>query len=161
MKILSGQVSRALLPIDLGTFSFHKTPVLVIENFWSAEERGLFRQAMERANWNQLQDLSYVRQDFPNSGNWAKAEIAPPQGQLLLSRLEMPCIQHYVESFPNIMRRHLGFSYYSYGAGDCLLTHDDTNQGHPVGGKPAPLRRLALVTYFHETWECDWGLAFD
>ena len=157
MKILSGQVSRALLPIDLGTFSFHKTPVLVIENFWSAEERGLFRQAMERANWNQLQDLSYVRQDFPNSGNWAKAEIAPPQGQLLLSRLEMPCIQHYVESFPNIMRRHLGFSYYSYGAGDCLLTHDDTNQGHPVGGKPAPLRRLALVTYFHETWECDWG----
>ena len=157
MKILSGQVSRALLPIDLGTFSFHKTPVLVIENFWSAEERGLFRQAMERVNWNQLQDLSYVRQDFPNSGNWAKAEIAPPQGQLLLSRLEMPCIQHYVESFPNIMRRHLGFSYYSYGAGDCLLTHDDTNQGHPVGGKPAPLRRLALVTYFHETWECDWG----
>ena len=157
MKITSGQVGQTPLPVDLGTFSFHKTPVLVIENFWSAEERGMFRQAMERANWNQLQDLSYVRQDFPNSGNWAKAEIAPPQGQLLLRRLEMPCIQHYVESFPNIIRRHLGFSYYSYGAGDCLLTHDDTNQGHPVGGKPAPLRRLALVTYFHETWECDWG----
>lgn len=157
MKIKSGQVRPALLPVDLETFSFHRTPVLVIENFWSAEERNLFRQAMERANWNQLQDMSYVRQDFPNSGNWSKAEIAQSQGQLLLSRLELPCIQRYIESFPNITRRHLGFSYYSYGAGDCLLTHDDTDQGHQAGGKPAPLRRLALVTYFHEEWECDWG----
>ncbi len=157
MKIVSGHVSHARSPVGLEAFSFHKTPVLVIENFWSAEERGLFRQAMERANWNQLQDMSYVRQDFPNSGNWAKADIDEPQGRLLLSRLELPCIQHYIESFPNITRRHLGFSYYSYGAGDCLLTHDDTNQGHPADGRPAPLRRLALVTYFHEEWECDWG----
>lgn len=157
MKIKSGQVRQAPLPVGLESFSFHQTPVLVIENFWSAEERTQFRQAMNRANWNQLHDLSYVRQDFPNSGNWAKAEIAQPQGQLLLSRLEMPCIQEYIESFPNISRRHLGFSYYSYSAGDCLLTHDDTDQGHPVGGKPAPRRRLAMVSYFHEEWECDWG----
>ena len=157
MKITSGHIQQAQSAVDLETFSFHQTPVLVIENFWSAEERGHFREAMQRANWNQLQDLSYVRQDFPNSGNWAKAEIAPPQGQMLLNRLQMPCIQQYIESFPNIIRRHLGFSYYSYGAGDCLLTHDDTDQGHPTGGKPAPLRRLALVTYFHEEWECDWG----
>jgi SM-20-related protein len=108
MNINSGQVRPALLPVGLESFSFHQTPVLVIENFWSAEERTQFRQAMNRANWNQLQDLSYVRQDFPNSGNWAKAEIAQPQGQLLLSRLEMPCIQQYIESFPNITRRHLG-----------------------------------------------------
>jgi len=157
MKIVSGQVRASQFPSELETFSFHKTPVLVIENFWSAEERSQFRQAMDRANWNQLQDMTYVRQDFPNSGNWAKAEIAQPQGQLLLSRLEMPCIQQYVESFPNITRRHLGFSYYSYGAGDCLLTHDDTDQGHTSSGKPAPRRRLALVSYFHEQWECDWG----
>ena len=157
MKIVSGQVTSSQLPQGLETFSFHTTPVLVIENFWSAEERGQFRHAMERANWNQLQDMTYVRQDFPNSGNWAKAEIAQPQGRLLLSRLEMPCIQQYIESFPNITRRHLGFSYYSYGVGDCLLTHDDTDQGHPTGGKPAPRRRLALVSYFHEQWECDWG----
>jgi Predicted proline hydroxylase len=157
MNITSGQVRQAQSPADLDDFSFHQTPVLVIENFWTAEERSLFRQAMERANWNKLQDLSYVRQDFPNSGNWAKADIAPPQGQLLLSRVQMPYIQQYIESFPNIKRRHLGFNYYSYGAGDCLLTHDDTEQGHPVGGKPAPLRRIALVTYFHEEWECDWG----
>ncbi len=157
MKIVSGQVTPSQLPGGLEAFSFHKTPVLVVENFWSAEERLQFRQAMERANWNQLQDMTYVRQDFPNSGNWAKAEIAQPQGRLLLSRLEMPCIQQYIESFPNITRRHLGFSYYSYGAGDCLLTHDDTDQGHSTGGKSVPRRRLALVSYFHEQWECDWG----
>ncbi len=113
MKIVSGQVGQAQSPAGLESFSFHTTPVLVVENFWSAEERGQFREAMERANWNQLQDLSYVRQDFPNSGNWAKAEIAQPQGRLLLSRLELPCIQRYIESFPNITRRHMGFSYYS------------------------------------------------
>lgn len=157
MNIKSGQVRQAQSPADLDAFSFHQTPVLVIENFWSAGERGQFREAMQRANWNQLQDLSYVRQDFPNSGNWAKAEIAQPQGQMLLGRLQIPCIQRYIESFPNITGRHLGFSYYSYGAGDCLLTHDDTNQGHSTGGKPAPLRRLALITYFHEEWESDWG----
>lgn len=69
MKIVSGQVTSSQLPQGLETFSFHTTPVLVIENFWSAEERGQFRHAMERANWNQLQDMTYVRQDFPNSGN--------------------------------------------------------------------------------------------
>ena len=157
MNIQSGHVQQAQSAVGLDAFSFHQTPVLVVENFWSAGERSQFREAMRRANWNQLQDLSYVRQDFPNSGNWAKAEIAQPQGQLLLSRLQIPCIQQYIESFPNITGRHLGFSYYSYGAGDCLLTHDDTDQGHPAGGKPAPLRRLALVTYVHEEWESDWG----
>ncbi len=150
MKITSGHVRQSQPAVGLESFSFHKTPVLVVEDFWSPEERNRFRAAMQRANWNQLQDLSYVRQDFPNSGNWAKAEIAQPEGQMLLSRLQIPCIQKYIESFPNITGRHLGFSYYSYGAGDCLLTHDDTDQGHPAGGKPAPFRRLALVTYFHE-----------
>ena len=112
---------------------------------------------MGRAHWKPLQESSSLRQDFPNSGNWAKADIAPPQGQMLLTRLQLPFIQEYMESFPRIARRHLGFSYYSYGVGDCLLTHDDTDQGHSTGPKPAPLRRLALVTYFHEEWECDWG----
>ena len=157
MKITSGHIQQSRSAAELEGFSFHRTPVLVVENFWSAEERSQVRAAMQRANWNQLQDLSHVRQDFPNSGNWAKAEIAQPQGQILLSRLQIPCIHEYIESFPDITGRHLGFSYYSYGAGDCLLTHDDTDQGHPAGGKPAPLRRLALVTYFHEEWECDWG----
>jgi SM-20-related protein len=157
MDIASGLVQPAQSALALDTFSFHETPVLVIENFWSVGERAQFREAMERAHWKPLQDSPTLRQDFPNSGNWSKAEIAPPQGQMLLSRLQLPCIQQYIESFPGIARRHMGFSYYSYGAGDCLLTHDDTDQGRPTGGKPAPLRRLALVTYFHEEWECDWG----
>jgi SM-20-related protein len=62
-----------------------------------------------------------------------------------------------MESFPNSTGRHMGFSYYSYAAGDCLLTHDDTDQGYSMGGKQAPLRRIALVTYFHDEWRADWG----
>lgn len=142
---------------DLQSFSFRSSPVLVVENFWSAEERRFFRDAMNQANWRSLSQLQNVREDFPNSGDWAKAEISPPQGQRFLSKLQLPCIQEYMESFPNIIGRHMGFSYYSYSAGDCLLTHDDTDQGHPMGGRQAPLRRIAVVTYFHEEWQSDWG----
>lgn len=153
MGVMPSRVALA----DLSSFSFRTSPVLVVENFWSAEERQYFREAMMKASWKSLQDLPNVREDFPNSGNWAKAEIAPPQGQRFLSRLQLPCIQEHLESLPNIIGRHLGFSYYSYSAGDCLLTHDDTDQGHSMGGRPAPLRRIALVTYFHEEWQSDWG----
>lgn len=142
---------------DLPSFSFHDNPVLVVENFWSADERRYFRDAMHQSNWKSLSSLPNVREDFPNSGDWAKAEIGPAQGQRFISRLQLPCIQEYMESFPNIIGRHMGFSYYSYSAGDCLLTHDDTDQGHPVGGRRAPLRRIAVVTYFHEEWRSDWG----
>ena len=142
---------------DLSSFSFRTSPVVVVENFWSAEERQFFREGMHQAAWKSLSDLPNVREDFPNSGNWAKAEIGPAQGQRLLSRLQLPCIQEYIESFPHIIGRHVGLSYYSYSAGDCLLTHDDTDQGHPMGGRQAPLRRIALVTYFHEEWRSDWG----
>ena len=142
---------------DLASFSFHVNPVLVVENFWSAEERRLFRQAMNQANWKSLSELTKVREDFPDAGNWAKADISPPEGQRLLSRLQLRCVQTYMESFPNITGRHMGFSYYSYAAGDCLLTHDDTDQGYPTMGRQAPLRRLAVVTYFHEEWRPDWG----
>ena len=153
-----GRVQSAAVSIsDLRGFSFHKSPVLVVENFWSAEERRYFQEAMNRASWRSLSELTDVRNDFPNSGNWAKAEIGPAQGQRFLSRLQLPCIQEYMESFSNITGRHMGFSYYSYSAGDCLLTHDDTDQGHPMGERQAPLRRIALVTYFHDEWRSDWG----
>jgi SM-20-related protein len=142
---------------DLQSFSFRQSPVLVVENFWSADERQYFRDAMNQAAWKSLSDLPKVREDFPDSGNWAKAEIGPAQGNRFLSRLQLPCIQEYMESFPDIIGRHMGFSYYSYSAGDCLLTHDDTDQGQPVGGRRAPLRRIALVSYFHEEWQSDWG----
>ncbi|MBD0315589.1 MAG: 2OG-Fe(II) oxygenase [Nitrospiraceae bacterium] len=151
-------LQSATVPLsDMHSFSFHRQPVLVIEDFWSAEERQWFRDAMHQATWRSLSQLPKVREDFPHSGDWAKADIRPVQGQRLLSRLQMPCIQQYMESFPNITGRHMGFSYYSYAAGDCLLTHNDTDQGQAVAGRPAPLRRIALVTYFHEEWRSDWG----
>lgn len=142
---------------DIATFSFQRSPVLVVEDFWSAEERQFFRDRMNQAAWKSLSDLPNVREDFPQSGNWAKAEIGQPDGQRLLSRVQFPFIQDYIESFPNIVRRHLGFSYYSYAAGDCLLTHDDTDQGRPIAGRRTLQRRIALVTYLHEEWQPDWG----
>jgi SM-20-related protein len=142
---------------DLPEFSFRKSPVLVVENFWSANERHEFREAMAQAVWRSLQDLPNVREDFPYSGNWAKADIAPSDGRRFLAKLQLPCIQEHIESFPGIVGRHLGFSYYSYAAGDCLPTHDDTDQGHPTGGRQAPSRRIAVVSYFHEEWQPDWG----
>lgn len=144
-------------PTELLTLSLHKNPVLVVENFWSPEERQFFRGRMSQAPWKSLSDLPQVREDFPNSGNWAKAEIGPEEAQRFLSRLQLPCIRDYIESFPNIIGRHVGFSYYSYSAGDCLLTHDDTDQGRLVEGRRAPQRRIAVVTYFHEEWQPDWG----
>lgn len=142
---------------DIHSFSFDKSSVLVTENFWSPDEQRFFREKMNRASWKSLSDLPDVREDFPNSGNWAKAEIGPEEGQRFLSRLQLPCIRDYIESFRNIIRRHVGFSYYSYSAGDCLLTHDDTAQGRFVEGRGALLRRIAVVAYFHEEWQPDWG----
>lgn len=144
-------------PADLPSFSFQRSPVLVVENFWSAEERQFFREKMNRAFWKSLSDLPNARQDFPNSGNWAKAEIGTEEGQRFLSRLQLSCIRDHIESFPNIIGRHVGFNYYSYSAGDCLLTHDDTDQGRLVEGRRALQRRIAAVTYFHEEWQHDWG----
>lgn len=139
----------------LDRFSFHANPVLVVEKFLSLDERQFFRDGMAQAQWTALKDLPHTSRDFPNSGNWAKAEIHQTQGRFLMERLALPCIKSYVESFPNITGLHMGFSYYSYGAGDCLLTHDDTAQGD--GGPRAPRRRLAVVLYLHEEWHADWG----
>ncbi|MBK9305570.1 MAG: 2OG-Fe(II) oxygenase [Nitrospira sp.] len=79
------------------------------------------------------------------------------EGEHFLSRLQLPCIREHVESFPNITGRHVGFSYYSYSAGDCLLAHDDTDQGRLTVGRPSLRRRIAVVTYLQEEWKPDWG----
>ena len=149
--------NSTISPAELSLVSFQRTPVLVVENFWSPDERLYFREKMKQASWKSLSDLPNVREDFPNSGNWAKAEIGPEEGQRFLSRLQLPCIRDHIESFTNIIGRHVGFNYYSYSAGDCLLTHDDTDQGRLVEGRRAPKRRIAVVTYFHEEWQPDWG----
>jgi SM-20-related protein len=153
MTVLESTIGVAELP----SVSFRSRPVVVVENFWSAEERRFFREGMNKATWKQLSDLENVQQDFPNSGNWAKAEIGSAEGEHFLSRLQLPCIREHVESFPNIIGRHIGFSYYSYSAGDCLLTHDDTDQGRITVGRPSLRRRIAVVSYLHEEWKSDWG----
>ncbi len=153
MKV--SQFTRGLGAVS--SFSFEDSPVLVVEHFWSAEDRRLFREGMDRAVWKSLSDMPNVREDFPHAGNWAKAEIGPAEGAHFLSRLELSCIREYIESFPHIVGRHMGFSYYSYSAGDCLLTHDDTDQGRPTAGHRALQRRIAVVAYLHEEWQPDWG----
>lgn len=150
-------VSSSTASEDLASFSFHRSPVLVIEDFWTPDEQRYFRERMNHAVWKSLSELPHVQEDFPSSGNWAKAELGQAEAQRFLSRLQLPFIQDYIESFPDIVGRHLGFNYYSYAAGDCLLTHDDTVEGRHMNGHHAPLRRIAVVTYVHEEWQPDWG----
>lgn len=139
-------------------FSFHDDPVLVIENFWTAAERKAIRNGMDRTKWMSLREMPQVYRDFPNCGNWKKGEIDQAEAKLFLQRLSLSSIMRYMESFPNIIGRHMNFNYYSYAAGDALLTHDDTVQSYSSAGtqKP-PLRRIAVVAYVHEEWQPDWG----
>ncbi len=130
----------------------------MLENFWSEQESAMFRKAMAQASWKSLADMPAVAQAFQNCGNWVKAEMGQPEGETFLNKLSLPCIANYVESFPNIKQRHINFNYYSYGVGDCLSTHDDTDEAYAAQTQPPPpLRRLALVTYFHSEWNPDWG----
>jgi len=139
-------------------FSFAKDPVLVLEDFWSQKERKVFREAMDRSQWTELADMPPVAKAFQNCGNWRKAEIGQEEASHFMQRVGLPCVAEYVESFPNITGRHVNFNFYSYGAGDCLTTHDDTDDAYTYAqGRKPPTRRLALVTYFHEEWHPDWG----
>ena len=145
---------------DPSAFSFHHDPVLVIEKFWDASERKAFREGMSRAPWQSLNEMPHVQAAFPNSGNWRKAPMASPDATRLLDKLGFPCIQNYMESFSDVTGRRMSFSYYSYGAGDCLLTHDDTaqeGQVAPGDSNRSVLRRLALIGYMHDEWQADWG----
>lgn len=143
---------------DSDRFSFRDDPVLILENFWSSEERLFYRDAMARANWKSLSDMPPVAQAFPDCGNWMKAEIGSSEASRFLQRVGLSCIAAHIESFPNIKERHVNFNFYSYAAGDCLSTHDDTDDAYSYAqGRRPPVRRLALVTYFHEEWHPDWG----
>jgi SM-20-related protein len=144
-----------LAQFDPERFSFHDEPVLVIEDFWTDQERQHFQHAMQRAVWTPLREMPHLRGSFPDCGNWQKADIAQAEAMVLLDRLALPCISAYIESFPNIMCRHMNFNYYSYETGDCLLTHDDT--AHAGSVDASPLRRLAVVAYLHDEWEPGWG----
>lgn len=145
---------------DPSAFSFHHDPVLVIDNFWTASERKAFRSSMHQALWQSLQEMPHVHAAFPNCGNWRKARMESSDATRLLDKLAFPCIQNYMESFSDMTGRRMSFSYYSYGAGDCLLTHDDTAQEGriaPGDSHRSVLRRLALIWYMHDEWQADWG----
>ena len=139
-------------------FSFKVNPVLVLEEFWSPSEMNSFREAMEASKWTPLSEMPPVAQAFPDCGNWLKAEIGPNKANEFMQRVGLPCVADYIESFPNIKGRHVNFNFYTYKAGDCLSTHDDTDDAYTYAqGHRPPTRRLALVTYFHQEWEPDWG----
>ena len=143
---------------DPEAFSFHQDPVLVLEEFWTHQEQAYFLAAMKRTTWKNLAGMPAVARAFPNCGNWNKGDIEQREREAFLEKISLPCIANYIESFPNIKQRHLNFNYYSYGVGDCLSTHDDTDEAYVAADHPRPpLRRLALVTYFHEEWNPDWG----
>jgi len=143
---------------DPEAFSFHDDPVLVVEEFWTPQEQTNFLDAMRHTSWKTLADQPAVSRAFPNCGNWYKGDIGQREREAFLDKISLPCIADYIESFPNIKQRHLNFNYYSYGVEDSLSVHDDTDEAYvAVDGPRPPLRRLALVTYFHEEWNPDWG----
>ena len=147
-----------LAEFNRAKFSFRTHPVLVLEQFWSPSEMASFRNAMEKSQWTPLADMPPVAAAFANCGNWLKAEIGPKEANGFMQRVGLPCVADYMESFPNIQGRHVNFNYYSYQAGDCLPTHDDTDDAYTSAqGRRPPTRRLALVTYFHQEWQPDWG----
>ena len=49
---------------DSERFSFHEHPVLVIENFFTNEERRYFQHAMQRAAWTPLREKRHLRETF-------------------------------------------------------------------------------------------------
>ena len=113
-----------------------------------------FRSAMGQSQWTPLDAMPPVAKAFANCGNWLKAEIGPPTAQEFIQRVGLPCVANYMESFANIKGRHINFNFYSYQAGDCLSTHDDTDDIYSYDrGQRPPTRRLALVTYFHQEWQ--------
>src|SRR3989338_7563546 len=84
---------------DPQSFSFHKDPVLILEEFWSPQELTRWQAAMSRQTWKSLSEMPDVSQAFPNAGNWAKAPINGPEAAFLLDRASLPCIAEYIESF--------------------------------------------------------------
>jgi len=87
-------MSETVSLADLSSFSFHKNPVLVVENFWSPEERQFFREGMGQAKWRSLSDLPKVKEDFPNAGNWAKLRSAGTKGSDCFRAYSCPAFRH-------------------------------------------------------------------
>lgn len=142
---------------DAARFSFHDEPVLVLESFWSAEERANFREAMQRSQWVARGSMQDTSREFPGCGSWAKAEIQEPERSAFLDRLMMPFIGEFIDSFEGVVGRVMSFNYFDYGVGDCLSIHDDLRGDGSADGGRDITRRVAVATYFHDVWDPNWG----
>ncbi len=122
------------------------------EDFWSATECMYFRRAMESSQWFSLSDMPYVQSQFPGCGNWSEGIIAPDEFEYLQDRLD---------SIVSITSYTLALNYFSYGVGDSLMSHDDSDN---VAGETGTnfiqyrdVRHTAVISYVHEQWESNWG----
>ena len=142
---------------DPTTFSLHEHPVLVLENFWSPEERARYREAMQRSEWVARGSMKDTSKSFPGCGNWGKAGIHEPERSAFLQRVMMPFISEFIESFEGVVGRVMSFNYFNYGVGDCLSLHSDERADEPPTPGRSVTRRVAVATYFHDVWDVNWG----
>ena len=143
---------------DAARFSLHEHPVLVLGEFWSPEEMAQFRQAMQGANWVAREEMPDACASFPGCGNWRKAEIKEPHRSTLVERALMPFVADFMNSFDGVTGGVMSFNYFSYARGDCLSLHsDERTDRHDDPRRDSITRRVALATYFHDTWDVDWG----
>ena len=144
---------------DPTTFSFANDPVLIVEDFWSAEEAAYFRECMTKARWINEAERFNALDTFYGSGTWQKGfPELDEEKQRFFSCLMIPCAKNAMTSTPGYDGHYMNMNYYSYGQGDCLPTHNDYN-AYPSAGNDLEGydRRLAYVCYWHETWKSDWG----
>jgi SM-20-related protein len=140
-------------------FSFHDERVLLIDEFWTPEEAKHLRSALAAApKRNRLLEMDNVSRTFPNCGNWLKAEMPEPDLAWFAERTLLPCVNRHAQTFEGVVGGMISFQYYTYGVGDGLSLHDDTDSGDdddPERGNVK--RRIAVATYLHERWDSNWG----
>lgn len=147
-----------LRDFDAASFSLREHPVLVLEEFWNPQEMARFRQAMQDARWVARDEMPDTRAGFAGCGNWQKAEIGEPERNALVERVLLPFVADFVNSFDGVVGRIMSFNYFSYASGDCLSLHTDERSDRlDDPRRNSTTRRVALATYFHETWDVNWG----
>lgn len=140
-------------------FSFHDEQVLVIDEFWTPEEAKQLRGALAVApKQNRLLEMDNVSRMFPNCGNWLKGEMPEPELAWFAERVMLPCVNQHAQTFEDAIGGMISFQYYTYGVGDGLTLHDDTDSGFDNDPERDKVkRRIAVVTYLHEQWHSNWG----
>ncbi len=69
----------------------------------------------------------------------------------------MPFVADFVDSFDGVVGHLMSFNYFSYAMGDCLSLHNDERADGSFDPRRNITRRVALATYFHDTWDVNWG----